>query len=62
MKVYVTAIGLRPFRVTEIKQFTSDSPIQYKGEYKLPKCSRLTNGKKWVDLNYWFEESQIKAH
>lgn len=59
MKVYITALGKRPFRITHKKQFTSDSPIQYKGQFKLPKGSRLTNGKKWVNLDYWFEESQI---
>ncbi len=61
MFVYVTALGLRPFRITKMKQFTSDSPIQYKGQYKLPKGVKLGNGKKWVDLDYWFEGSQIKS-
>ena len=59
MFVYVTALGLRPFRITRKKQFVSNTPIQYKGQYKLPKGERLGNGKKWVDLDYWFEEDQI---
>lgn len=59
MYVYVTGLGLRKFRITEIKKFQNSFPVQYKGQYKLPKGHFLVNGKKWVDLDFWFIEDQI---
>lgn len=55
LKVYVTGYGKRPFRIEKI----TESPKQFKGSYKLPKNITLTNGEKWVKLNYWFTENQI---
>ena len=66
MKVNVTNYGLRPFRITKVvkKQFGTINHdctiIQYKGEYKLPKNLSLTNGEKWVKLDYWFELDEIQ--
>lgn len=66
MKVYITRHGLRPFRITKIekKEFgtihKSVSTTQYKGEYKLPKNTKTTQGKKWVSLDHWFNLEDIK--
>ena len=60
MKVYVTGHGLVPFRATNVSKSADADLIQLRGQYKLPKGSRLTNGKKWVDLDYWFTLDQIE--
>lgn len=59
MFVYVNGYGLRPFRALAISRFNDQ--IQLKGQYKLPKGTCTTNGKKWVDLDYWFTVDQIKT-
>ena len=56
MKVYVNGYGLRPFRIEE----TTEDPIQFKGSFKLPRNIERTDGEKWVELNYYFTEDQIK--
>lgn len=56
MKVNITGYGERPFRVTKIL-FTPH--LQFKGEYKLPKNTTKTNGKKWMELDYYFTPEQI---
>jgi hypothetical protein len=58
MKVYVTGHGLRPFKIEEEAQI-ENHPKQYKGKYLLPEGMEMMSGEKWVDLDYWFEESQI---
>jgi hypothetical protein len=61
MFVYVNGYGLRPFKAVEMSMFNNDiNNLQFKGKYKLPKNSKLTNGKKWVDLDHWFRVGQIK--
>ena len=66
MKVNITQYGLRPFRITEMKTTqigTVKDPIemvQYKGEDKLPKGTTRADGKKWMDLDYWFLKEDIK--
>jgi len=57
MYVYITGYGLRPFIPTETNIF--EGMIQYRGKYKLPKNTKLTGGSKWVELDFWFTESQI---
>ncbi|WP_156063263.1 hypothetical protein [Flavobacterium sp. ZB4P23] len=56
MKVYVNGYGLRPFRVEE----TTENPTQYKGSYQLPKNVETTGGEKWIKLDYYFTEKEIK--
>lgn len=56
MKVYVNGFGLRPFRIEE----TTEKPKQFKGSYKLPRNVERTDGEKWIELDYWFTEDQIK--
>lgn len=56
MKVYVNGFGLRPFRIEEITK----NPTQFKGSYKLPRNVERTDGEKWIELDYWFTEDQIK--
>lgn len=61
MFVYITGYGLRPFRADEITMFNGDfNQLQLKGKYKLPKGTTCTNGKKWVNIDYWFSVDQIK--
>ena len=61
MFVYINGYGLRPFRAFEMIMFNEDiNNLQLKGQYKLPKNLKLTNGKKWVDLDHWFTVDQIK--
>lgn len=44
-----------------MKMFNKDKEnIQFKGQYKLPKSTTSTKGKKWIDLDYWFTVDQIK--
>lgn len=59
MFVYVNGYGLRPFRALSISRFNDQ--IQLKGQYKLPKNTVASNGKKWMDLDYWFTIDQIKT-
>lgn len=59
-KVYITGYGLRPFQVKEVVQLNPDLPKQFKGRYKLPKNVSVVNGKKWIDLDYYFTEKEIK--
>jgi len=59
-KVYITGYGLRPFQIKETHQLNPDSPKQFKGRYKLPKNIKNMNGKKWIDLDYYFTEEEIK--
>lgn len=55
MKVYVNGYGLRPFRIEE----TIENSTQFKGSFKLPKNIERTDGEKWIELNYWFTEKEI---
>lgn len=58
MKVNITKYGLRPFKIKKIHK--TDLGSQYQGEYKLPKGTKRGDGKKWIDLDYWFELKDIK--
>jgi len=63
MKQYVniTGYGLCEFKPKEKYQLDEASPLQYKGEYKLPKNTTY-NGKEWVELDYYFSPDQITKY
>lgn len=59
MKVHVNGYGLRPFQIEETFQLDSTHPKQYKGKYELPDRVTTADGKKWIELDYWFTKEEI---
>lgn len=60
MYVYTNGYGPVKFRALEITLFENDpTTAQFRGEIRLPKGVVRGDGKKWVELDYWFTIDEI---
>lgn len=57
--VFVTGYGLCKFKGIESVTLLGSFNRQTKGDIKLPKGVKTTEGKKWMALDYWFFDHQV---